>query len=404
MDLGFKGVWQTPTLRKLVAARFISNLGNGLGPIAIPFGVLGLSNTNGTSLSLVWLANMLPLVGFTLIGGVIGDKFPRAQLVGVTDILLGLLVLLNGISLITGNGSLIIFILVGFFGGFLNAIWYPSMGALTSDLADEKILQESNSSIMLSSNIAMIIGTSFGGILVASVGAGWAIAIDGLTFLVAGFLVYSLRKATPVAKASGESTFKELKSGWREFKSHRWIVAIVASSTILFAGERAVYSIIGPLVAKNELGGPKPWSLILAIWSIGSVVGVLIAGKFKPRFPIRFALLMQFPAVLWMLSLGNSDSLILISICAFALGIAMDLFYVLWVTTIQQHVAKESLSKVLAYDAWGSMAMAPLIMGIAGPISESIGTQMTLNGLAIIFIFALSLPFLVKEVREIKAI
>jgi len=250
----------------------------------------------------------------------------------------------------------------------------------------------------------MIIGTSVGGILVASVGAGWAIAIDGLTFLVAGFLVYSLRKATPVAKASGESTFKELKSGWREFKSHKWIVAIVASSTILFAGERAVYSIIGPLVAKNDLGGPKPWSLILAIWSIGSVVGVLIAGKFKPRFPIRFALLMQFPAVLWMLSLGNSDSLILISICAFALGIAMDLFYVLWVTTIQQHVAKESLSKVLAYDAWGSMAMAPLIMGIAGPISESIGTQMTLNGLAIIFIFALSLPFLVKEVREIKAI
>jgi hypothetical protein len=38
---------------------------------------------------------MLPLVGFTLIGGVVGDKFPRAQLVGGTDILLGALVLLK---------------------------------------------------------------------------------------------------------------------------------------------------------------------------------------------------------------------------------------------------------------------------------------------------------------------
>ena len=82
----------------------------------------------------------------------------------------------------------------------------------------------------------------------------------------------------------------------------------------------------------------------------------------------------------------------------------MDLFYVLWVTTIQQHVAKESLSKVLAYDAWGSMAMAPLIMGIAGPIAEKFGTKTTLNSLAVIFIIALTLPFLVKEVRQIRAI
>lgn len=403
MKSGFKGVLQTPTLRKLVAARFISNLGNGLGPIAIPFGVLALPNTNGTSLSMVWFANMLPLVAFTLIGGVIGDKFPRAQLVGGADILLGILVLANGISLITGNGALWIFIVVGFVGGFLNAIWYPSMGALTSDLADEKILQESNSSIMLSSNIAMIIGTSIGGGLVALYGAGWAIVIDGVSFIIAGLVVYSLRKNTPVAKPTSESTFRELMSGWKEFTSHKWIVAIVAASTILFACERSIYSIIGPLVAKNNLGGPKPWALILAIWSIGSVLGVLVAGKVKPKYPIRFALMMQFPSVLWALALGNTDSILLIAMASFSLGISMDLFYVFWVTTIQQHVAKDSLSKVLAYDAWGSMAMAPLIMGIAGPITEYFGTKATLNAISIICFIALLMPFLVREVRDIQA-
>ncbi|MEY3769788.1 MAG: hypothetical protein RL390_652 [Actinomycetota bacterium] len=165
MSSGFRGVWENPALRKLVLARFISNFGNGLAPVAIPFGVLGLSGATASSLSLVWFANMFPLVTFMLIGGVIGDKFPRAQLVGGTDLILGILVLINGISLITNNGSVLIFVIVGFIGGFLNAIWYPAMGALTSDLADEKILQESNSSIMLSSNLAMIIGTAIGGIL-----------------------------------------------------------------------------------------------------------------------------------------------------------------------------------------------------------------------------------------------
>jgi MFS family permease len=403
MKTGFQGVWQSPKLRKLVAARFISNLGNGLGPIAIPFGVLALPNTNGTSLSIVFLASMLSLSGFMLVGGVIGDKFPRAQMVGGADILLGVLVLLNGISLITGHGALWIFIVVGFIGGFLNAIWYPSMGALTTDLADENILQESNSAIGLSSNVALIIGSSIGGIIVATLGAGWAIAIDGISFLSAGALVFSLRKYTPVAKPSSESTIKEIKNGWKEFISHKWIVAIVAASTLMYAGERSIYSIIGPIVAKSDLGGPKPWSLILTCLAIGSVLGVIVAGKFKPKFPIRIALLAQFPTVLWALALGNTTSLILIAFSAFLLGMALDLFYVLWITTIQQHVAKESMSKVLAYDAWGATAMAPLIMGLAGPAVEKLGTKTTLNLLAVILFSAISLPFLVKEVRQIKA-
>ena len=156
-------------------------------------------------------------------------------------------------------------------GGFLNAIWYPSMGALTTDLADEKILQESNSAIGLSSNIALIIGSSIGGIIVATVGAGWAIAIDGISFLCAGAIVFSLRKYTPVAKPSSESTLQEIKNGWKEFTSHKWIVTVVAASTLLYAGERSIYSIIGPLVAKDNLGGPKPWSVILTALAVSSV-------------------------------------------------------------------------------------------------------------------------------------
>jgi predicted MFS family arabinose efflux permease len=277
------------------------------------------------------------------------------------------------------------------------------MGALTSDLADEKILQESNSAIGLSSNVALIIGSSIGGVLVATVGAGWAIAIDGLTFLLAGSIVFSLRKLTPVAKPSSESTLKEIRHGWREFRSHKWIVAIVAASTIMYACERAVYSVIGPIVAKENLGGPKPWSVILVCMSLGSVFGVVVAGKVKPKFPIRVALFAQFPTVLWAFMLGNSSSVLLIALSAFLFGIALDLFYVLWITTIQQHVAKESLSKVLAYDAWGATALAPFVLGAAGPAIEKFGAQRTLDILVIVLFLAIALPFLVKEVREIKA-
>ena len=219
---GLKKVWAVRNLRRLVISRFVSNLGNGLGPVAVAFGVLELPNGDGKSLSLVMASTSLALVLFSLLGGVIGDRFPRAWVVGGADGLLAILVIANGLAYVTGNGSVILFTVVGFFGGVLNAIWYPAMSALTSDLADPEILQDSNAATMLSGNIALILGTAIAGVIVATIGPGWAIIIDGVTFLIAGLLVYSMRSATPVVERSeSSSTIHEMKTGWREFSSRR---------------------------------------------------------------------------------------------------------------------------------------------------------------------------------------
>jgi len=397
---GLKKVWAVRNLRRLVISRFVSNLGNGLAPVAIAFGVLELPNGDGKSLSLVMASTSLSLVLFSLLGGVIGDRFPRAWIVGGADILLAILVMANGIAYVTGNGSIILFTVVGFFSGVLNAIWYPAMSALTSDLADPEILQDSNAATMLSSNIAMILGTAVAGVIVATIGPGWAIIIDGVTFLIAGLLVYSMRSATPVVERSeSSSTIHEIKTGWREFSSRRWVFLVVISFSFVVSMERAVYSVLGPLVADEKLGGPKPWSVILATWAIGSVVGVLFAAKVRPRYPIRVAIIVQFPLFLWFFSLGNTTNVYLIAIFSFFVGIAFDFFYVLWVTTLQQHIPKESLSKVMSYDVLGSLALAPIGIAVAGPIAEHYGTSPVLNVISFAFIVCMAAPLLSREVR-----
>ena len=397
---GLKKVWAVRNLRRLVISRFVSNLGNGLAPVAVAFGVLELPNGDGKSLSLVMASTSLALVLFSLLGGVIGDRFPRAWVVGGADVLLAILVIANGLAYVTGNGSVILFTVVGFFGGVLNAIWYPAMSALTSDLAEPEILQDSNAATMLSSNIAMILGTAVAGVIVATIGPGWAIIIDGVTFLIAGLLVYSMRSATPVAERSeSSSTIHEIKTGWREFSSRRWVFLVVISFSFVVSMERAVYSVLGPLVADEKLGGPKPWSLILATWAIGSVVGVLFAAKVRPRYPIRVAIIVQFPLFLWFFSLGNTTNVYLIAIFSFFVGIAFDFFYVLWVTTLQQHIPKESLSKVMSYDVLGSLALAPIGIAVAGPIAEHYGTSPVLNVISFAFIVCMAAPLLSREVR-----
>lgn len=397
---GLKKVWAVRNLRRLVISRFVSNLGNGLAPVAVAFGVLELPNGDGKSLSLVMASTSLALVLFSLLGGVIGDRFPRAWVVGGADVLLAILVIANGLAYVTGNGSVILFTVVGFFGGVLNAIWYPAMSALTSDLAEPEILQDSNAATMLSGNIALILGTAIAGVIVATIGPGWAIIIDGVTFLIAGLLVYSMRSATPVVeRTESSSTIHEIKTGWREFSSRRWVFLVVISFSFVVSMERAVYSVLGPLVADEKLGGPKPWSLILATWAIGSVVGVLFAAKVRPRYPIRVAIIVQFPLFLWFFSLGNTTNVYLIAIFSFFVGIAFDFFYVLWVTTLQQHIPKESLSKVMSYDVLGSLALAPIGIAVAGPIAEHYGTSPVLNVISFAFIFCMAAPLLSREVR-----
>jgi MFS family permease len=397
---GLRKVWAVRNLRRLVISRFVSNLGNGLAPVAVAFGVLELPNGDGKSLSLVMAVNALSLVLFSLLGGVIGDRFPRAWVVGGADILLAILVMANGIAYVTGNGSIMLFTIVGFLSGVLNAIWYPAMSALTSDLADPEILQDSNAATMLSSNIALILGTAVAGILVATIGPGWAIIIDGITFLIAGLLVYSMRDATPtIERSESSSTIHEIKTGWREFSSRRWVFLVVISFSFVVSMERAVYSVLGPLVADEKLGGPKPWSVILATWAIGSVVGVLFAAKVRPRYPIRVAIIVQFPLFLWFFSLGNTTNVLMISVFSFFVGIAFDFFYVLWITTLQQHIPKESLSKVMSYDVLGSLALAPIGIAIAGPIAENYGTSPVLNVISFAFLICMAAPLLSREVR-----
>jgi hypothetical protein len=66
----------------LAASRFISNVGNGMSPIALAYGVLSIPGAGGGELSLVMSARYFPLIIFMLFGGVIADRFPRNRIVG----------------------------------------------------------------------------------------------------------------------------------------------------------------------------------------------------------------------------------------------------------------------------------------------------------------------------------
>ena len=399
-----KKLWLIPAFRTLLIARIISNIGNGLGPIDLAFGVLSLEGATASTLSIVMAAQLGPMVFFMLFGGVLADRYPRALVVGVSDVFLSGFVITSGIMLINGTATVISLAIVAFISGSLNALWWPAFAGLTPELVPQEDLQSANSVIGLGANAANIAGTVAGGIIVAGIGAGWAMVADGVSFLIAGLMVFTLRKFGKTRDQSehAPSVFDDLAHGWKEFSSRTWVVTVVAGYSIIAMIFESVFAVVGPVHADQTLGGPKPWSYILAALSVGMVAGVLVSMKLRPRRPLIIALSAQAFVAGWIFTMGVTNWLPLIMLMAFFAGVAMDFFMVIWNTAMQSNIPRDSLSRVTSYDAFGSLAFAPIGLIIAGPITERIGTEQTLIGMAIIFWMLLSVMLCVPSVRNLR--
>jgi MFS family permease len=398
--VGNREVLRNVEFRRLFWSRAISNVGNGVAPIALAFGVLALPGATATSLSIVLAAQAIPLVLMLPFGGVIADRLGRARVIMVTDALVSLFVMTTAILFITGHATVPVLAVLGALSGLLNGMWYPAMSGLTPDVVPDEQLQSANALVSIATNVGFIFGNALGGLLVALVGPGWAIAIDSLSFLISASLIYSIRH---VAKPhdSGESVLTDLIHGWRVFLSFRWIVVIVGCFSFIVMVWRGAEEVLGPVLALEIYGGPKGWAAVMACQGIGLLVGGIVASKVRAGRPLVIGMLITLALPVWLLLLAAEAPLILAAAGAFVFGIALELFYVFWLTSLQTRVPRESLSRVNSYDALGSMMFGPIGLAIAGPLVAAIGLHMTFIAGAVIATVAVAVSMMFRSVRQL---
>jgi MFS family permease len=400
-------LWKIREFRHLLIARVISNLGNGITPIALAFGVLSLPGADAGSLSLVTTSNMVPLVLFMLIGGVAADRFGRTHLVGVTDIIGSVFVAISAFAFISGHASIPLLCFNGFVFGVLNALWYPAFSGIMPLIVPNPLLQAANSLVGIGANLGFTLGASVAGIVVSTAGPGWGLLIDAGTFLIAGVLVYQMKvpNSTPLAEGEKrESVFSQLRDGWFEFSSRKWIVYVVVGYSFFYLGFEGFLGVLAPVQMKEAMGGAKDMGIMMFGFGVGAVSGTVFALKLRPRRPLLLGLGVLPIAALWAFALAVPLPLWVLFITALGTGIGMDLMYANWMTTLQTHVPDEALSRVSSYDAFGSMVFAPIGLFLAGPFTHLVGAQTALVTVGVIIALATSLPLLSKEVRQIERI
>jgi hypothetical protein len=84
------------------------------------------------------------------------------------------------------------------------------------------------------------------------------------------------------------------------------------------------------------------------------------------------------------------------------MGVGIEIFGVLWDTSLQQQIPHDRLSRVSSYDALGSFVCIPIGLSLAGPIADALGVETTLFLAAGVIVVATLLVLLVEDVRTLR--
>ena len=385
----------------LAFSRFISNVGNGVSPIALAYGVLSLPHATGRDLSIVMAARFVPLLAFMLFGGVIADRFQRNRLVGGSDMLGSFLAATSAISLIAGFSSVWLLALMGGLFGVLNAIWWPAMSGVLPEILPKEKLQEGNAVIGLMTNIGYIIGTLSGGVIVATAGAGWGLLVDAISFFIAGVIVWKLPLIEKL-KEKSPGIIHDLIVGWKEFISRSWVIAMVISFALINMAFESMLSVLGPLNFSNPVTGPRQWSYNVAGLSVGMLLGGIWVLKVKMTRPLLITMFLIAVSAVWDFSLAFGLPLWVTIVAGIFSGVSVEVFTVTWSTSLQSHIPEESYSRVNSYDALGSYGIAPLGIIAAGPLAMHFGVHAILMVTGAVTLIAAVATLLVPSVRNLR--
>ncbi|MEV0350577.1 MFS transporter [Nonomuraea sp. NPDC050680] len=388
----------------LLIARTISVLGTSFAPVALAFGILALPGADATTLSVVLTAEALPMIVFMLFAGVIADRFPRHRVMMVSEFMSALAFFALAAMMLSGWTPLPAMASAAAASGVAIAMLFPSLTGIIPEVVPADRLQTGNALLGLGANSSRVAGAVLGGGAVVLFGSGWALAVSGLMFTVAGVLIAALRLTPAERDAAAEhSMLADLRDGWREFSTRQWIWVVVAQFSVLVMGLQAGHGVLGPLIAKESLGGPAAWSAFLAGEAAGTIVGVIVSLRVRPRRPILVGTLLCLPTALPYVLLGTGAPLWAIVAGAFVLGVCFDVFGVLWQTTMQREVPPESLSRVSSYDALGSLMFGPIGLMLAGPVASLVGTRTALLGCAALVVLSTLAALLSPGVRQLRA-
>jgi MFS family permease len=385
----------------LFTARAISYFGTYLAPIAVAFAVLELTGS-ATDTGIAFACWTVAQVATLLVGGVVADRLPRRLVMVSSDLANVCVRTTMGALLLSGTAQVWHLFVLQALGGAATAFYSPASSGLVPELVEPAKLQRANALMGIARFLSFPLGAAAGGALVATIGTGTALLVDAGTYAASALLLFGIRLPVRVRAAATPNFLAELRDGWRAWTEHTWVWVLNVWIAAYFLITYAPFFVLGPYIAKHDLGGAGAWGTVVSGEGIGALAGAFVGLRVKPGRPwVVVGTIFALTSVQSML-LAAHASFLLIAAAAVIAGFSFSLGSIIFETGVQRAIAPEKLSRVSAYSWMCAMVFLPLGYALAGPIAAEVGMSAYLVFGAVWIVVTTAVVFAVPAVRNYR--
>ena len=361
--------------RLLFAAVGIEVFGTGMWTIVMVFQVLALDDSP-LALSAVATGMSLGLFAFSILGGVVADRFSKRRIIitvqGCTAAVMTVVAVLS----LTETIELWHVGAASFAMGAGSAFFYPAYSAyLPQVLPSEQLLAANGLEGALRPSMGQGLGPALGGIVVGTffpaIGAMIVAASYAIAFILTLFLSRRDELTTVTSPEQRTSVWGDLRAGVNYVARTRWLLWTLIFGSSLALIIQGPIEVLLPFITRDRFeDAESTFGFLLAAFGIGGAIGSLVVSSLKlPRRYLTFMIACWGGGTLPLAVIGVAANLILMLSALFIVGAATRACDVIWGTQLQRLVPLDMIGRVASLDFFVSIAFMPVSIAIAGPLS-----------------------------------
>jgi MFS family permease len=363
----------TRNFRLFFTGQLVSQVGNWLTMVAQTLLVLRLTGS-GVALGLLTACQFAPLLVLGPWAGLIADRSDKRKLLLTVQTVSMLQSFALAALAFTGDPPLASIFAVSLVGGFTVAFDNPARRSFVVEMVPEDDMNNAvslNSALMTSSRI---IGPALAGLLVSTVGFGWAFLVDGISYVavlaaLAMMRTSELRPAPVTRRARGQ-----VREGLRYVRSvpDLWVPLVMMAVIGVFAFN---FTVVFPLFVTEDLGGSDTaFTVLFSVVSVGSLAGALAAAR-RHTIDVRLVASAALAFGVAMVALSVVPGLVLACAVGVFVGFGSIAFLTSSTAIVQTRAEPTMRGRVLALQGMVFLGSTPIGGPILGWVCEAFGAR-----------------------------
>jgi MFS family permease len=363
--------------RLFATGQVISNTGTWMQRVAQDWLVLELTHNSGEAIGITTGLQFLPLLLFSLWGGMIADRYPKRRVLMVTQAMMGALALILGLLAVTGVVRIWQVYALAFGLGLATVVDNPTRQSFVVEMVGRDELRNAialNSAVF---NLARITGPAVAGIVISLVGTSTAFFVNATSYLAVLVSLRMMRQSAlhpsdRVARAKGQ-----LRAGLTYVRTRPDLLMTMV--LVFFLATFGMnFTVTTALMSRSVFHtGASKFGVASAVFALGALIGALVAAR-RTRSGMRLLLGTALAFGTFEVLSGLMPTFWAFLILLVPTGLTVISFSTAANAATQLSVAAEMRGRVMGIYMLVFLGGAPLGAPLAGWVAQEFGPRMSL--------------------------